>query len=349
MELKDLKLNRFGAKDANQQGQTKGAVYTGSNPTPKQIDEWRKLGQGNRSAEEDRGAPNVLTGTVITSCFIQTSALPSRVELAGNDITFFDDTTERNGSVVGDTSRIVWTYASARDLDGEVTSGFIMEKRASIHDTYDNVFSFYALEPITGRMNYMYFGMDGRRAESNTNYIQFNVDYDPTATTQTSANGSFIVSRSDSGVLGDIGIAFFNEATAGGDPLNWSVFLSGRGPDGSINVNSNIYPNQAGLDIGAPSAKFGTFYGSVSACPLPTVDNALDLLSQIPEPALVGERGHYGLDRKYFDDLTMPQELLYTDPKGRTDIEHNHMLGFLLKVVKELKAEIDELKSNRYN
>ncbi len=345
MDLKDLKLNRFGAKEPRQADQTEGAVYASSNPTPKQIDEWRKLGQGNKSNEEDRGAPNVLTGTVITSCFFQTSASPSRVEIAGNDITLYDDTQARNGNVSGDTSRIVWTH----DIDsGE---GFIMEKRASTHDTYDNVFSFYATPPKTGRMNYMYFGMDGRRAEFNTNYINFNANYDPTANTNTAGNGAFIVSKTDRGLLStqDIGIAFFNEGTAGGDPANWSVFLSGRGAGGSINVNSNIYPNRGGLNIGDPSAKFGTYYGSVSACPLPTVDNALEMLDTIPAPVDVGERGHYGLDKIYFDDLTMPKELLHTDSEGHVDIEHNHMLGFLLKVVIELKAEIDGLKSKRYN
>ncbi len=35
---------------------------------------------------------------------------------------------------------------------------------------------------------------------------------------------------------------------------------------------------------------------------------------------------------------------LYTNPKGVVDIEHNHMLGFLLKVVIELRGEINKFK-----
>lgn len=73
------------------------------------------------------------------------------------------------------------------------------------------------------------------------------------------------------------------------------------------------------------------------------------MLDKIPEPIFVAERGHYGEDRKYFDDLTMPKELLHTDSQGHVDIEHNHMLGFLLKVVIELKGEIDTLKNQMYN
>ncbi len=346
MEFKDLNLNRFGAKDANQTNNTKGSVYTASNPTPKQIDSYRKIGQGNRSSEEDRGAPNVLTGTVITSCFIQTSALPSRVELAGNDITFFDDTYSQNGDVVGDTSRIVWTYASARDATGEVDHGFIMEKRASIRDTYDNVFSFYALPPKAGSMNYMYFGRDGRLANTESrkvNNMTFSVNHDTSSVNNFAANGSYIIEHTTDGSDRSIGIALYNQSTGGGSSASWSVYLSGYGPDGNILLNSDVVPTSSSIDLGGPSNKFGTFYGSVSACPLPTVENALELLDQIPEPAMVGERGHYG-ERKYFDDLTMPPELLYTDHKGRVDIEHNHMLGFLLKAVKEMHEEIKTLK-----
>lgn len=121
-------------------------------------------------------------------------------------------------------------------------------------------------------------------------------------------------------------------------------------PDGFANpgitiISADVQPANPNIDFGSPTNKFGTFYGSVSACPLPTVSNALDIIAQIPEPTFVGERGHYG-DRIYFDDVTFPSEILWTDSKGHTDIEHNHMLGLLLKAVIELKAEIDTLKAN---
>lgn len=347
MDFKDLKLNRFGARENRQDNGTKDSVYASVYPTPKQIDEWKKIGQGNKSNEEDRGAPNIITGTVITSCFIQTTALPSRVEMAGNDITFFDDTVSRNGRITGDLSRIIWTYASAIDQSGEVSHGFIMSKRCSTLNTFDNVFNFYALPAETGKMNYMFFGIEGRFGNTaNVNQMSFVVNYNSQATTQAAANGKFIVAGTTDGVNQKTGISFFNASSdvIPGLPEDWHVFLSGYGPNGAIFINSTVLPNTSGINFGTPLNKFGTFYGSVSACPLPTVENALTILDAIPDPTIVGDRGHYG-NRKYFDDLTMPKELLWTNSDGHVDIEHNHMIGFLLKVVKELKSEIDALKA----
>ena len=90
MDIQELGQDRFLRKDPNQSDQTKDPVYTAANPAPKRGDDsFRKQGRP-KGSEEDDGAPNILTGTVIVSCFIQTSALPSRIELQGNDLTFFD-------------------------------------------------------------------------------------------------------------------------------------------------------------------------------------------------------------------------------------------------------------------
>lgn len=344
MNLRRLKQDRFLRRDPNQTDDTKDSIYTASNPAPKRGDDLlRKLGRP-KGSEEDDGAPNVLTGTVIVSCLIQTSALPYRVEIEGNDITFFDDTYSQNGEVVGDTSRLVFTHGSGREGD-TIVEGFIWEKRASIHDTYDNVLSLYALAPRAGRQNYMYFGRDGRGEHVATNYIEFVVNYDPSAETQAIANGIFAISGAEDGVQGNfVNFGVVHNSILGLPSSGYSLFLAGTETTGYIIVQSDILPNIAGIDIGAPANKFGTFYGSVSACPLPTVENALEILDQIPAPTFVGARGHYGEDRKYFDDLTFPAEVLYTDKKGRTDIEHNHLLGFLLKAIIELKAKVDSLE-----
>jgi len=156
MEYKDLKLNRFLQKQPQQDEDTKTSKYNVLYPAPKRNSTQPSTKGRIPGNEEDDGAPNVLTGTVITSCFIQTSALPSRIELAGNDLTFYDDTYLQNGEVIGDTSRLVFTH----DLNsGE---GFIMEKRASINDTYDNVISWYATPAKNDRYNIIFIGRDGR-------------------------------------------------------------------------------------------------------------------------------------------------------------------------------------------
>lgn len=98
-----------------------------------------------------------------------------------------------------------------------------------------------------------------------------------------------------------------------------------------------IYANQ----IGTAGAK-ATLHGSVIACPLPTIPNALEIIRKIPEPTTVGGRGHYG-DGLYFDDETFPDEVLW-EINGKKEIEHTKMIGLLMKAVKELTQKVDDLE-----
>lgn len=385
MKFDSLKKDRFLRRDADQSDQTKNATYTAGNPAPKRGDDTRRKAGRPKGSEEDDGAPNILTGTVITSCFIQTSALPSRIELQGNDLTFFDDTYSENGRVIGDTSRLIFTHGSAK-FGEKIEQGFIMEKRASIYNTYDNVLSWYAMPAKEGAHNYMFIGRDAYGDNSaggsqrNLSTLQLAVNEDTLGAytgDESALNGIFAVGHSIDGDTTNTGASFVSGntfvLTTGALTGGYSSAMLARGgglagigyiPTGSVNASILLYltsetaitigadmiPDANGVyDIGSPAFKIATFYGSVVACPLPTVENALEILDRIPEPEFVGERGHYGTDRKYFDDLTFPAELLFTDKKGRVDIEHNHVLGFLLKAVIELKAEVDSLKSKTQN
>jgi len=138
MDLSQLKLNRYLQKEPSQADQTKDAIYNSVNPLQKKGDKDGEKRGGTENNKEDNGAENILTGTVITACLIQTSGLPSRIELEGNDLTFYDDTILKGKKVIGDTARLVFTH------DQNSGEGFIMEKRASTLDTYDNVLSWYA-------------------------------------------------------------------------------------------------------------------------------------------------------------------------------------------------------------
>lgn len=374
MDFSNLGKDRFLHRDPNQNDGTKGAVYTASNPAPKRGDDmFLKIGRP-KGSEEDSGAPNILTGTVITSCFIQTSALPSRVELQGNDITFFDDTATQNGNVTGDTSRLIFTHGSGKK--GEVISqGFILEKRASAYNTYDNVLSWYSPAPLQGAHNYMFVGRNGFgneqrhlnslhfsvNAESgfvspapdagplngvyNFEYCEDSVFVSPLISMGNSQNilpGSPFAGYSSLMFAGAGGIAGFGYVT-GPNAFAAPLYVTSAS---SVALGADLIPDTAGAyDIGSPSFKIGTLYGSVVACPLPTVEgSALEVLAKIEAPVLVGDRGHYG-DGKYYDDLTFPDELLFTDSKGRKEIEHTKMIGFLLQTVIELRAEVDFLKS----
>lgn len=203
MDIKDLGQNRFLIKDPDQSDQTKDVAYVAINPKPPVgANQKGKQGQTD-SSSQDAGAPNILTGTVIVACFIQTSALPSRVEMQGNDITFYDDTTSRGGEIVGDTSRLVFTHASGKS--GEVISqGFILEKRASIRESYDNVISWYATPPKAGYHNNMFIGRNGGLTEDrnlHSLYLGVRKDINALVGYPTALNGVFAVEYSEEVVL----------------------------------------------------------------------------------------------------------------------------------------------------
>ena len=131
------------------------------------------------------------------------------------------------------------------------------------------------------------------------------------------------------------GIALIFYVIASSDPEEFAQIYTG----------GTILPTENGtLDLGSSTAKFRNFYGSVIACPLPTIPNALEVLERVPEPTTVGDRGHYGKDRLYFDDITFPKEVLHDTGDGVMDIEHTNMLGFLLKAVIELKDKVKVLE-----
>lgn len=235
-DFASISTDRFLRRDANQTDQTKGAAYAAMNPAPKRgDDQFRKVGRPN-GAEEDGGSKNVQTGTVITSCFIQTSALPSRAELAGNDLTFFDDTYSRDGKIVGDTSRIVFTHDSGREGE-EIVSGFVIQKRARIGNTYDNVLEIFAADndPDT---NFMFIGRMGTGEERNISLIELTVNHD----SQVSNNRGFIngilrfrATRDDEDPDSDwSGVTVADVGTIGAGLSGNVSYVAGDGNDGGV-------------------------------------------------------------------------------------------------------------------
>lgn len=262
MDLQDLSKDRFLQKNPDQTDQTKDAVYTAANPEPQAgNDSLSKMGIA-RTSTGDAGAPNVLTGTVIISCFIQTSALPSRVEMQGNDITLFDDTTSVGGHVEGDTSRIVFTHASGKQ--GElIIQGFILEKRASTHDTYDNVLSLYALPPKDQRMNYIFLGFNGNGTEFNTNAIQMVVNHDDGPVTFDGGNGLWAIGGTQNReVVAAPAFGLFWNGLLGVSGDGYCVLIRGTGT-GTVVLGSDLLPITSGIDLGSSSDRLGTVYADV--------------------------------------------------------------------------------------
>lgn len=351
MDLSPLGFDRNLYKSPTQNVDTKNTPFVSGNPQPQKTTNSSSQKPTSQNIGSDDGAINIITGTVITACLIQTSALPSRVEMAGNDITFFDDTYERNGEIVGDTSRLVFTHGSGRSGD-TINQGFIMEKRASTHDTFDNVLAFYALPPKEEKMNYMFFGRGGQadRNPPNVNSIQFAINHSTGAVTQDSANGSFLiygVNDADT-VVANANLAIQHNEVFGLPGDGYSVLLTGTGVGGLYlgSIAQDLLPSvTATINLGSPSFKFDKVYGTAAACSLPTVEDAISLLEEIPEPSYIGDKGHFGPEKPYFYDQTFPDRLTFINSEGNKDIDLVTICGFLLKAVIELNAKVKLLES----
>ncbi len=262
MDLQNLENDRFLRKDPNQSDKTKDAAYSALNPAPKRgDDQYRKIGRP-KGSEEDDGAPNILTGTVIVSCFIQTSALPSRIELQGNDLTFFDDTIEQNHKVIGDTSRLIFTHASGK-VGGIVSEGFIIEKRASSFSTYDNVLALYALPPRNSSQNVFYIGRNGTANAVQISYIEITINHDTNReNSEGFPNGEFAIGGVTNGgaISRNPNFAVVHNSILGILTDGYSLRLRGSG-GGLIGIESVVIPNpDASFDLGSASHRFRNIY-----------------------------------------------------------------------------------------
>lgn len=244
-QLIKLGTDRFLRRDPNQADRTKDPIYISMNPAPRRgTNSQRKVGRPDGS-EEDDGSPNILTGTVIISCFIQTSALPSRIEMQGNDITFFDDTVSQNGQVIGDTSRIVFTHASAWN-NGDITSGFIIQKRALSTNTYDNVLEIFSPDN-SPNTNFIFIGRMGTGAERNISVVEIAPDH-RTAVGSSNGyiNGIFRVRVSRDGIDGNYrdGVYIFDRGTESSSREGTVNWLVAAGEGGQVRLS--YMPNRDG-------------------------------------------------------------------------------------------------------
>jgi len=149
-ELKTLNFNRFLGKYDQEQGtqSTPAMSYMVFNKQGKNFYQ-----SGNY---DEKDARQIITGTVITNCFIQTSALPNRVELSGNDARFYDDSTGGTGSITGDSASIKFIRAD------QGTGTFVIQKRHGINDDRENVFEMYYDAAAAGsQLNYIFIGRQG--------------------------------------------------------------------------------------------------------------------------------------------------------------------------------------------
>ena len=275
MKLTSLKLNRHLIKEPSQEDQTKGAVYNSVNPIQKSgTKDVEKRGTSNNNTQED-GAENILTGTVITACLIQTSALPSRIEMAGNDLTFYDNSfLNTDGQVVGDTAKLIFTH------DNNSNEGFIIEKRGSFNDTYDNVLSWYASPAKEGRKNWMFIGREGfgTSTDRNLNHMELTVD-GRSSVTGTTTEGVLALRLSSDQVLTSSEVTLFQISTLAPSNTGVGANLFGTGDgsasdlgygavgyvdSGSLAITAAVEANKDGIILtGVPTSSAGLPSGAI--------------------------------------------------------------------------------------
>ena len=156
-----------------------------------------------------------------------------------------------------------------------------------------------------------------------------------------------------------VGTKTFYEMTKNGGMTN-DVFLTTAGWKLSIQDGiSSIKFTGAGFEllnsqIGTSTNKATIYCGGLSACPLPVVDNALSVLDTMIEPKEKEKLTHpekadfeyasKSKKRKYFDDITFPDELTFINDVGEKDIELIRTIGFCVGALKELNDEVKKLK-----
>lgn len=112
---------------------------------------------------------------------------------------------------------------------------------------------------------------------------------------------------------------------------------------GATPVGSSFLNLVEAVQITGPGLTKATILANVTACPLPTFTDALDVIRRIPDPVRIDDpRAHFG-DRMYIDDLTFPDEALFTIMDKR-EIELTNMAGLLVQSVRQLTEKVDRLE-----
>ncbi len=151
-----------------------------------------------------------------------------------------------------------------------------------------------------------------------------------------------------------------SSASFGGLTANEAqITIAGSG--NTYAFNSSYFAGYDGEDLGSTSLPWNTLWcstigdashkvalhGTVTACPLPLTTNALVQLDSIKQGKLAPGVGHFGDDVEYVDVPDAPDAMKIVQKDGTKDIELTKTIGFLYSCIKELKAEVDELKKHR--
>jgi hypothetical protein len=196
--------------------------------------------------------------------------------MRGNDITFFDDTYSRQGKLVGDTSRLIFTHGSGED-GGVIRSGFVLQKRALVGNTYDNVLELFSPNNAPNT-NYVFIGRKGTGEDRNIRDIDFNVNHVTSiGNADGFTNGVFRVRVSRDGEDSELrdGLYIIDRASVDASSNDGSLcWLVGGGPNGQIRLtyiaDRSTNPSSATIELQVGSAGVRMFGLPTSSVGLPS-------------------------------------------------------------------------------
>jgi len=157
-------------------------------------------------------------------------------------------------------------------------------------------------------------------------------------------NGQYLLFHKDGILQGwcDAGLTDYVMGVSG----NYYLRLSANNYDVIISVPSGQSLRPAtnnSVNSGGASYKWNTVYRTnESACPLPTSNSALSVVSKIKSPRV--DKLDYG-ERHYFKDDDFPEEMKFINDEGRSDIELTRTLGVAVQAIRELAAKVEVLEA----
>lgn len=313
MQWSDLNLNRFGFKsepDPVNPGVTEMSTDS-NNATP----ENQKI--GNKSGEKE--ANQIVTGTIIVDCPYKSSSLPARVEISGNDINIYEDTTGGGGTIAGNTA----TLSFYRTDDN--TKYFRFQKRAGKDNDLDNVLELFASPPAANAYNYIFIGNDGIFSNPGVNTVSIfgNIK---TAEAASVGNGKIQIGLSKNGGNNNPNIILSDaRATYGNNSVDGVTAILSGDRDGLSGIGWRINPLQ--VDVGIYIGKYNLISGATVATP--TLFLSHDL---IPDNTVSYNIGSAGAKIKdiYCGSVTPSNGITTTITVGGTN--YNFVKGILTSI-----------------
>ena len=142
---------------------------------------------GQPTTIEDKANDSISAGKMVSSQF------KNRLETS-QDMEYLDNSTGGNGIITGQTASIKFTRSDDK------TKSFLMQKRAGVTNTQNNVFELYPIKANLNAFNYIYIGVDGMHKDVSVNsYVELGANIDTTKS-YSSQNGAIVMALNRNGV-----------------------------------------------------------------------------------------------------------------------------------------------------